>query len=436
MEYRMYPKNLGSSEDIEVFEMEAGELLTHDLNKIIQKKPKESLGKDTKNIMAVIAMNYDNLVPFGSWTYKSQLYPGDIDLIEEDSKCCNKEDALKFFVKSIQRIVKKIKNTRKVYLGDIKAGIDYRFKLNIGKVKYTGFNQGNIIGYNYLKTKDEVKNLYNNKLLSKQEFAEINKLVKPNLTVEEFETLYDLLRDKWLLRWSYNEIMDGYKILIGDLKMPLIVAINQPTMTKIDIWTNLRGRFIEVTNVYSLYYEDKKGNRELLNFTNNIINLQEDLKKEVAKYAFSKKYFKPFKMVKRMWSISRMTKDLNLTNFLTTFMQSDIGRLSQITSDLETIVSVLENVKNPPISSILTEIDNMKERFSNIYEIDINSENAYHIFDSILRNKKKVNKKNLNKIIILIEGLIKYFKVIINENTINYLENNNLYPPPPNLLPK
>jgi hypothetical protein len=405
-----------------------------DFDRETAKKPESSILSSIKNIIKIITGNSKDVIPFGSWTYRSQQFPSDVDLISIEEKCCSKEEATKKFVKRIQNIVRKINKTKNVYLGDIKAGIDHVFKIDIGQIIYDNLGKATIINYDPSIIRGFISEWAKLKLITIKEKNEILKLVTNKISIISFEKLYEMLREKWLLRWSSAEILKGVKILPGDRKYTLGEAINDPTMTKIDVWTQVLGRYIEFSNVITLYMVDEKGNYKLLNFDNTDVDIVEALKYEIQKYAFSYKDHKLFKMIKRMWSIARMTGDEEMVFKLTPLMQSDFGRLSQIASELETIMLMLEGIKNPPIASIKKQIESWKYKLANVYDLDINIENINKALDLILDRKMKSEKDKVYTVRVL-KQLKTEFTKLSNDKLYNVLQNIGLIPIPTNYLP-
>lgn len=416
----------GGSDELDVF----GGLLEKNISHLTAKKLATSIPKSINKAIGMISLFPENVSPFGSWVYKSQLYPGDIDLIETDIETGKKSDVIDFYVKGLQKIISSLSRRKNTYIGDIKAGLDEIFMINIGHLRFDKNGNYDIIDYHPNEIKQKLHYLYNKELLSPEEIERLLPLVKNSPTVEDHDNLSDELREFWLLRWTPKEILKGFKILSGDRIFHLSKAIQQPTMTKIDMWYLLNDRWIEITNVFVFFIKNRNGQEELLNFANDIPNLDKALKKEIEKYAFHKKYFKPFKMVKRIWSLSRMKHYDTIIKNLTPLLQSDLGRLSQINSDIETMISMLETLKKPPLVSIRHEIDYLRYRLGNIYEIDWD-EKAVDL--SIIEAEKL--KKTPHQRIEILKKLKKYFSDLIGSYTIDYLKKISLYPIPSELLP-
>jgi len=392
-------------------------------------KIKSSWSKEIIKAIKTISKNPNNIISFGSWTYKSQLYPGDIDLIEIENECCTKSEALDKFVKMTQSIVRKIINTRGYYLADIKGGIIHKYIIKLG---YYDLKTKKIFNYDPKDIRNNINKLFKEGEFTKEETDYFLSLVKNKPTIEEFELLHKELRDKRLVRWTGQEILKGYK-KIGNIVYTLKEAISEPILFKIDMITNINGRYTELSNVLVYYLKYKNGRRVILNFEGDKVNLPDVLGDEVETYLYSPLYFKPFKALKRMWSIGRLTNNILLLDIITPILQSDLGRLSQIISDIETILTLFEHVKNPPLASILKEIDNMKYRLANVYNVKINEEEINNIIDKITKNKTN-NKANKDKIIKGLKEIRDIFKPILNDETIRIMKLNNIYPPPAEII--
>ena len=411
---------------------------------------------EIKNALRKISYNPSNIDPFGSWIYKSQLYPGDIDLVETEEITGTREEAIKKFVKITKTIIRNIMKSDNYFIGDIKAGFDRRFMIDIGIILYRSIEDGGnkIEGFHKGKVDKEIEELHSKELITEDEaneFIELSDMVK--LKTSKWEELYEKLREKWLLRWSPEEILKGYKHLPKGVKYSLSSAIQDPTLTKIDMWTDkgMNGRFIEFSNVLTYIRIDKQtGEREVINYENDIINLAENLKKEVAKYAFSEVFYKPTKMIKRMWSIARLyikrgkhideesyIKDIKI---LTQILQSDIGRLSQIISDLDVLKLITaseseNNIKDEdiPYDSIFNELSNIIYRMQNLYEIGEDEENYLdEAIEGIEYTIEELTKrKDINNSIIEIK---KFLNDVLQKFTKSLLEKVGYYPPPKRFL--
>ncbi len=403
------------------------------IDKLGKTKDPKSFSHSIKNAINTVSFDSKKIVPFGSWTYRSQLYPSDIDLIEVVVNCCNKKDATNKFVKEFQNLVKSIIRTPGVFLGDIKAGVDEVFEIDIGKIIFNNKGQYQIIGYNPTKIRKEIDHLFKMKYINITKYKRLMSLVPNDIDQRTFEQLETELYDSWIIRWSADEILKGYKILSPKRIFTLDLAVNQPTMTKIDTWRQINGRFTEVSNIFMLYMKNKNNYKTILNFipSNSKYDLTENMKKDIQDLLFSTDNFKPFKAIKRMWSIARLENNKIDLDKLTPIMQTDLGRLQQVSSELKVMVDILKNVKKPPLQHIRDQLDTIKYRLQNIYEMNIKSKMILNIYDQ-LQNEKL----NTSQMIYIIEDIIDYYQIKINKYSIDALKQVKLWPIPKNYLPK
>lgn len=386
---------------------------------ILETKPKESYTNQINDSIKLISFSYDDSIVFGSFIYKSQPYPGDIDITEQIIECCDYNEASKKLVKAFQMIIKRIHGKKGVYLGDVKAGYDpIIFEFFYNRV-YNNFDKN--------KVKEELIKLKNDGYI--EDISDMLKLLNNKYFDEDnYLDLKDSIRKLYILRWNYNEIMKGYKILINNRKFTLQQGISQITLTKIDMWYPINGKYIEVTNAFQLFYQKQKGDNKIqLNY--HSINLLEELKTEVKKYS-SKHYLKPFKMAKRMYSIARILHDISTAKPIVELFRSELGLLNQINSEIETLILMLEKLPEPPMKQIKLQIDNFKTRLSSIINTNIDLNNLYKNINVITENA--LSKEKIIEILVKIH---EYIKKIVSNDTLNYLKEEGLFPPPKKFLP-
>ena len=229
-----------------------------DLN-IIKQKNKDSLTEQIRKTIDIIVNNNKNAEIFGSFVYRSQYYPSDIDIHEPILETIdNKEDIYTKMSNTLKKIVSDVNKKKGLYVAEIKAGLDERYNLDV-------------------KNKDFMKNieeLYNNNLFLKEEYEYIDKLYNlyiNNKSCCALDELEEIIRLKKVVRWNGEEILRGYKVLPGRLKLDLIDAVKYNTSIKIDIWAPINGRYIEITNFFFLVVYDKNNDKiDILNY--NITN--------------------------------------------------------------------------------------------------------------------------------------------------------------------
>ena len=398
-------------------------------NEIVSVKPyPEGYTQEILNNIKLITVGKDELNNiFGSVMYRVQPYPSDIDTAQTYRKNLNVNKLIIQFSKNLKETIKNIIDKEYHYITEIKIGLDDRYKYDIGTLR-NGLYRINRELRKYINV------LYDNKLLGDEEFFIIKNLVKSIINrggfgnQNEYDTIYNILREHLILRWKPEEVLRGYKILTGNKKITVEEALGYITAVKIDMITIINNRFIEVTNFLLLIDKD-----------NNIINLGEHydnniirelsirtLPQEIEKLLFSDYYKSYFKACKRMWALARIIEDTYIISKVTPFIKGSISYLYMLKSEIDTIILLCEIVKNPPINKIKYAIDNIKYKLNNI--MAVNS-------DELLKYINMFNNYLNNPNIDILKDLVDRMKDIINYKSINYLKLNGLLPPPPEYLP-
>ena len=126
-----------------------------------------------KNI-ELLSFSDDGAVPFGSYPYKAQKFPGDIDLTEIFEECCNINQVIKKFAKKFQQIVGDIVKLRKHYMTEAKIGEDSRYDVGPKQIGY--LDKGRyLINENVKKDLRTLADLmYSDELISENEYENIN----------------------------------------------------------------------------------------------------------------------------------------------------------------------------------------------------------------------------------------------------------------------
>jgi hypothetical protein len=386
--------------------------------------PKEVL----KNIKLLTFFPEGLATPFGSYIYRIQKYPGDLDLTENFYECCSIKEVIEKFIKSLKRMVKEIQNTPNHYFSEFKAGLDKRYNMEIlGNLENGVFN----VNPNLNKI---FKKMFSENLFDNNEKKQIQDILKKKIKNEnDYDILYNIIRNRRILRWSAEEILRGFKNLDNDRVIKLKDALKDHTHVKIDMIALVDGKFIEITNFVGLGVTYEDGRTEWINIdVNENHDVIKHLPHEIEKLYFSDFYYSPFKMVKRIYSLSRTRKDVETLNKIISIISSNVSLLYQIKSDIDNIILVLDKIKKYPKEEINRELDNMKVRLSNILQFTKEEEND---IDYILDYAKKIPTKDIT--IFLLQSLNnKFIKPLINNLTLQYLNDVGLNPPPDYLLPE
>ena len=371
---------------------------------IIMQKNKKSITDQINDMIELITKNKNNSEVFGSYVYRSQFFPSDIDIHEVLSTTPTRDKTIyKNAAKALQNIVKDVKKRRGIYFGEVKAGVDERFLIDI--------NDPDII--------EKFKNLYNENAITLKELN-IIKLLHQNNENDELE---EIIRNMQVIRWSENEILKGFKKIRGNIKLNLVDAMKGHSNIKIDIWAPINGRYIEITNFFFLVIYDKK-TKKIITLNHDIGDYVKSMLVQIKKYQ-KPLFYNPFKMAKRIWGIARETKNVELLEKLTPLFQSSMARINKIMAEIETIIMMAEKIKSMPWMTILKQIDEFKLRLSYIYDIQFDEDKIIRWINGALKHHGE-----RNKLIHKLSMLRTFLKDIRNEKTIEWLEKNNLWPVP------
>jgi hypothetical protein len=194
---------------------------------------------------------------------------------------------------------------------------------------------------------------------------------------------------------------DTKTFLESDLKY----YINQPSLIKIDAIKLTNGIFSDYSCVYQFYNNDKLINKYKLFQT-------EDLERDIDKFRKEGNYYK---MAKRLYTIDGDEKYTKLFN-------SDLGKLSQAISHLQTLSFMLEHHKISFVK-LNEEINMIIERLNSIYEVPTFTKNETKYINT-LKSIQTVenNKKNYKKIIKKINSLTQSLNSILQKRTKKYLK--------------
>lgn len=313
----------------------------------------EVLIRDPKEFSEPLRMALDqitiNEVPrvVGSAAFLVHRYPSDVDVFEKVTVNLSREDALNFYVDQFQNIMERILvNSKEIKFSDFKAGVDSRFDFDIPDTSTVDQRRRAAVT-----------------LAREIDLPEMT-AIKLYKRADDIEKYREVLRDLKTLRWTPNEIIQGYKYLIDGTKITLKEALEMNTIVKLDVIVWISGRFQSVEAFYNLRYTDPATGKttDFYPLGNYVRSLLED----IEKYS-GKKYYSPLKVAKRLWSLSRVTQCEDLLTALSPLMGSDMAALNQIKSDAEVLQNLIRinDLTNNQIIQIFLEILTFHKRAAN-----------------------------------------------------------------------
>jgi hypothetical protein len=403
-------------------------------------KLKKDYPQDVKDQIGLYAVdkNSDLTRLIGSYSYKVE-NASDIDLLEE----VRKEDPNKliyFFVKGLQKVVNDLMQRQDQIFNEVKAGINHLYKdINIGTCSDNIYNVPN----EYFEI---MKEYYRRKFITAEEMNIILKVEesKPK-TQLEYEIIYDLMRKRYILRWTPPEIMRGYKTLIDinnrAYKYTLNDAVSEKSPINVEgIYINNNNKYVECSNFFWLEYQDKEGNIKILNMPDNMLVDKDEFFGEGLKYSMYtllySKYvnYNPFKAIKRFFSYARHFEDAELLKLSYKIINSQLGRLYNMNAQMKTVSKAIKTRGHKPLhmNAIYSQLDLIRWNMQGIILKDFDGSEVIKYLTDVLDKNRKITQKEVSE---HLDYLTKNITKYLNITTIKVLESVKLYPLPRYLIP-
>ena len=296
------------------------------------------------------------LTIMGSMSKRDMLYASDFDGYEI-VKVKSAADAAQRFKQMIRRL---LEMKHEVFVGDCKCGAVEEWNLLGG----TSVRGGRVLGYDASSSRSAARALGKSGVLSPREVKEALKVLKPSLSVSDYLEAIGVCKYH-IVRWTPSDVLRGYTLLRNGSKYTLEDGISAKSMTKLDVIALVqRSRFTD----FSVIYEFNKGRTILNGVETTKASVLEGIANEAKAYAADGN---SFKALKRIMSIARIEKNDALVRYLTPILNSDLGRLSFIVSDIGTLVELLEREERVSEEDVRFEINQYIQRLSNVSIGDI-----------------------------------------------------------------
>ena len=347
----------------------------------------EDYPSDAVAILDAMSMGKD-LALVGSMSLRSQQYAGDYDGYEIVKMKGNVNTVLTELRKRFQSNIKKLRVMPNVYIGDIKAGVVDAWRV----IPRTALIiDGKVQGYNATHSRSIVDKLLKDKIISEKEADDTYELLKDQPTVQELLVMKGKIKFH-VVRWSVPEVLANKKKLRDGSIMTLEQAFHTPGISKLDVIGLVQNnRFTDFSVIYQFRCNGKILNPEP-------INMKQSLEESILAYMADGKYFK---VLKRIFALSKLTKDTEVVEKLTPILNSDLGRIYHISGDIGTLISLLSSHKRVPLKIIRFEIDQFIQRLSNIYVL----KDYLKKDDKIIGEVRRILKLPVSKMIPALEKL-------------------------------
>lgn len=313
---------------------------------------RNEISKGTKRAIEIVTAQMGTM-PVGTFKYKVFKYPGDIDIFEQLEGCCTFNIAKLDATQKIQAIIRDVKNSHNMMFTEFKAGYDLRYKIYTGFItnnsgpptigtnttmkerglNATGLNA--IDDYNAGLIRRDINNLTEAGLFTIAESNSLLALVKDIPNIDDIMLLDERLREFWVVRWNLQEVLQGYKLLRGNYKLYLDIALSQGSIVKLDTIGYADDRYVEITNFFLITSLDKYGN--MLVLTEELADYGQSLLSDVYKYY----PINPLKSIKRLWMYLAFKGRICDLSIFNTLFSSNIALYSQILSDIDVAISLL-----------------------------------------------------------------------------------------------
>ena len=250
----------------------------------------------------------------GSNQRRGMLFTADYDILTELS------GRAATLAEHFQKVMKQI-DTKSYFFMDFKAGLDSRLIYNFDNDNLSEYLKNPLIPRSYKtkilrsKGKDRVK----------------------------------LIRDLFILRWSRDDIINGYVKLIDGTNYSLVDALQDDTTVKLDVIIPVGDRFAEVSEMY-IFKQTIDDNKDII----------QSLSDDIEKF----RHENSMKALKRLYSIiSLEDKNDKRLVVLEKFFNSEYGLLQKVANDMDVLI-LLNEKHNISFDKIVSNIQMIKENIS------------------------------------------------------------------------
>lgn len=236
--------------------------------------------------------------------------------------------------------------------------------LKIGEISEWNLLQSPYVENNKVKKYDQEKELkhlrelWNKEIITDNEFKNAQKLLKDYFTPHEFLKAKKQLRFG-LLRWTSKEVYEGYKELRDNSIIYLYDAFKTKGITKIDLVAWVNSKYVEVSNIILWTNSSNK-------YFPSLKQLEKSLSEDILVFESESNYIK---IAKRLFSLAKNRGDVNTTEKLIEILNSPIGKLYVVLSDL-VILQDFPDAITPKRKR--KELDLLRDSFAKLYYPEFN----------------------------------------------------------------
>jgi hypothetical protein len=380
----------------------------------------EEFTQDVIDIVEAMSFNKMKGVELlGSMSMKVQLYTVDHDLYQTVQMGETSDDkAVAKLVAEFKAIIRELMKKKNVYIGDIKCGSVSDWEVISPDAK---IDKGKVVGYDHLKAVEKLKKLFQNNLITKDEYKESERLLVTKPTPTQFLEMKNNIKFN-IVRWAPKDVLNGYVQLKGNVKYTLEEGFTCKALTKMDVVAFVSNHYSDFSMIYDFYNKKK-----LLNGKD--VDVKNGLKSDILYYESQGQYYK---VAKRMFSF---VKDQNnkplMDKILPILNDSQFGLLYVVCGDITVLLWILENESHVPTEKFNYEIDQFKTKLANVYKPHEFEEERGDIFGIINKLIHKMSgTKGKGEKVHALEELLEKLTSILNNSTKLALKKAGLLPVP------
>ena len=289
----------------------------------------QSYPAEAVKVLNAMTFTTSGLKIMGSASLKSQKYAGDYDGYEIVEGL-----SIDGIVEKFKDIIKALLKMPNTFIGDIKAGLieDWRVDIRTSPIK--------------------VESLFSSKIISSEE-AELalGLLKKPKTKVNTLRAK-DSLKFH-IVRWTPEQILKGEQTLRDGRIYTLKEGIQSPTITKVDVISLVNKKYTDFSVIYEFHVDGRVINPD-------DIDPEKSLRDSITLYeADGNRY----KILKRKFALAKLLNNEKDLLKYHKIINSELGKLYIIYSDVKTLSDLLEQHPGAATSSaVARELSGLTKR--------------------------------------------------------------------------
>ena len=313
---------------------------------LLEKKYPQQYPLDAVEVIRAMTFSEGKTIEIiGSSALRSQQYAGDYDINEfVEIPATTDAKAVAIIAKEFKEVIRRLKKMDNVHIGDIKCGVIEEWRVFPEK---SHTKEG---------VKKKVAELLESKVIDAKEAGLALSLINPT----RLGHLKALDQIKFhIVRWTYKQILEGKQTLRDGRSYSLEEALASPSIVKLDVIALVQSKYSE----FSVLYEFRNG-KKVINKTK--LDIEKSLKDSILLYQAEGN---PFKVLKRKFALAKLNNNLKDLVKYNSILNSEIGKLYIVYTDVSTLVSLLEDTTIPK-NQLAEAINGFAHRLTRIYSLE------------------------------------------------------------------